>query len=308
MTTAFGRRQALTLFGGLLVAGCREGHVDPTKDNVDALQVLSPKGAVPDVIRVGITPSLGEGTSSKLAPLYAYLSQRLGGRPVEGLTAKSYDDLAVMVREQKVEIAVFSPAAYVSARKKMNAVAIATATRNGSPTYLGYLIVKNHGQKRPLLQELEDKSIAWVNQSSTSGYLYPRKMLTSKGINPDTFFGSSSFANDHPTAIQQVIDGEVDVAAAGSPFVDPQTHTSHDRAEEVMVVAKTERIPLDCLVVHTRIQRQLGEELRDALHALVKDSPDTSKALEKSWGIDGFTKPMHPLYNRVAENIGLPTG
>ena len=100
------RRQALGLLGALVV-GCGRGGVDASKDEVeDALERrLSPTGAVPDVVRVGITPSLGQGTSDKLAPLYAYLAERLGRR-VEGHTAKSYDDLAVMVRDQKVELAV----------------------------------------------------------------------------------------------------------------------------------------------------------------------------------------------------------
>jgi len=296
------RRQALALFGALLV-GCDRSGVDPSKDNVDALEVLSPTGAVPDVVRVGITPSLGKGTSSKLAPLYDYLAERLG-RKVEGQTAKSYDDLAVMVRDKKVEVAVFSPAAYVMARKKMDAVAIATATRDGSPTYLGYLIVKR-SHERPLLEDLKGKTIAWVNDKSTSGYLYPRVMLQEKGYDPDTFFGTQAFAGNHDEAIRMVAEGETDVAAAASPFVDPQTTQTREGAGKVMVVAKTERIPLDCLVVHTRLQRELARKLRTALHEMIDHSPDKALALEESWGPSGFAKPMHNLYNRVAENLGI---
>ncbi|HHH31705.1 MAG TPA: phosphate/phosphite/phosphonate ABC transporter substrate-binding protein, partial [Polyangiaceae bacterium] len=243
--TEIHRRQALALLGALM-AGCGRGGVDPSKDNVDdpLERELSSTGAVPDVVRVGITPTLGSGTSGKLAPLYEYLAERLGRR-VEGHTAKSYDDLAVLVRDQKVELAVFSPAAYVTARKGMEAVAIATATRNGSPTYLGYLFVKNTGDKRPLLTELEGKTVAWVSEYSTSGYLYPRVMLKDKGIDPDAFFSKHVFAKSHDEAIRMVAEGEVDVGAAASPFVDPETHQTRDGATSLTVVAKTDRIPLD---------------------------------------------------------------
>lgn len=303
LKTEIRRRDALALLG-LLAVGCDRQSVDPSKDSVDPLQALSPTGAVPDVVRVGITPSLGEGTSSKLTPLYEYLQGRLG-RKVEGHTADSYDDLAVLVRNQKIELAVFSPAAYVKARKKMEAVAIATATRGGSPTYLGYLFVKSDGGRRPLLEELKGKSVAWVNEQSTSGYLYPRVMLQDKNINPDSFFGEQSFTGSHDETIRMVADGEADVGAAASPFVDPQTHQTRKGAGKVRVVAKTERIPLDCLVVHTRLQRELARQLRTALHEMIDHSPDKSHQLEASWGLSGFAKPMHSLYNRVAENLGV---
>lgn len=298
------RRQALGLLGALLV-GCDRKGVDASKDEVeDALErKLSPTGAVPDVVRVGITPSLGQGTSDKLAPLYAYLAKRLG-RPVEGHTAKSYDDLAVMVRDQKVELAVFSPAAYVAARETMEAVAIATATRDGSPTYLGYLFVKTTGDHRPLLEELEGKSVAWVSKQSTSGYLYPRVMLREKNIAPDDFFSKQTFAKNHDEVIRLVAEGEVDVGAAASPFVNLETYQTRDGAADLTVVAKTDRIPFDCLVVHERLQLDLAKQLRTALYAMIDDR-QTSETLEKSWGLSGFVKPMHALYDDVAKHVGI---
>ena len=220
----------------------------------------------------------------------------------------SYDDFCADPRPQQgqVQLGVFSPAAYVKARRKnLPAVAIATATRDGSPTYLGYLIVKDEGQERPLLEDLKGRSIAWVNKQSTSGYLYPRVMLQEKGIDPDSFFGEQIIANSHDKAIEMAANGDVDVAAAASPFVDPETTQTREGALKVMVVAKTERIPLDCLVVHTRIQQELARKLRAALHEMIVSSPDTALALEKSWGPSGFVKPMHPLYNQVAENLGI---
>lgn len=297
------RRQALALLGAL-VAGCERHGVDPSKDDVeDALErKLSPTGAVPEVVRVGITPSLGRGTSDKLAPLYAYLAERLGRR-VEGHTAESYDDLAVMVRDQRVELAVFSPAAYVAARKSMEAVAIATATRDGSPTYLGYLFVKARGEERPLLEELRGKSVAWVSKHSTSGYLYPRVMLSQKKIVPDEFFSEQTFAGSHDEVIRLVAEGKVDVGAAASPFVNLETYQTRDGAADLTVVAKTDRIPFDCLVVHERLQLDLAKQLRGALYEMIDRSRETSEALEKSWGLSGFVKPMHALYDDVAKHV-----
>jgi phosphonate transport system substrate-binding protein len=125
-------------------------------------------------------------------------------------------------------------------------------------------------------------------------------MLRSKGIDPDTFFGKQTFADDHENAIRQVIEGEADCAAAASPFVNLDTKTTVRGADELTVVAKTKRIPLDCLVVHKRLARGLAERLRAALFELVH-AGGTSDKLDDSWGLDGFVQPMHESYDEVEQ-------
>jgi len=304
----------LSPLGGLL--GCSE-PVQANKEETDALLALSPSGAVPDVIRIGITPSTGQDTGARLQPLVDYLGRSLGVR-AEGVTAKDYDHLAVLVHEQQVEVGIFSPLSFVKARQKKSkkderfeAVAIATATHNGSPTYLGYLVANRatHGGRLPMLEEFRGKRIAWVNKSSTSGYLYPRAMLHERGLDPDVFFGEQLFAKNHMDALRMVRDGEVEIAAAASSFVDPDAVPLADDAakqlgeseghSEFLVVAKTRHIPFDCVVVHERLKQELGVSLREAFEALVHD-PVANKRLGQSWGLDGFVRPMNAGYDEVA--------
>ena len=49
---------------------------------------------------------------------------------------------------------------------------------------------------------------------------------------------------------------------------------------------------------------ELAKQLRTALYAMIDDR-DTSEALEKSWGLSGFVKPMHALYDDVAKHVGI---
>ncbi len=293
------RRQLLCGFA-LALAGCGDRSVAAQKDDAaDPLGGLSEQGARPSELRIGITPSRGNETHKFLEPLFAYLSQRLD-MTVSGVTASSYEDLAQLIIAQQIELGVFSPAAYVTAKPKMQAVPIATATQDGSPTYLGYIVTRGseYGE-RPTLEALRGKSIAWVNQESTSGYIYPRAMLADKGIDADSFFGEPQFAENHEEALRRVIDGEVDVAAAASPFVNPESHTTVPGSTQLVVVAKTRRIPLDCVVIHTRIARDLAKSVRSALWSMVHDHQGTSAKLDASWGLDGFVKPMR--YDEVAE-------
>jgi len=298
---------SLTPAAGLL--GCSE-PIQANKEKTDALAALSPTGAVPPIVRIGITPSTGEDTGARLQPLVDYLG-RAFAVTAEGVTAENYDHLAVLVDQQKVEIGIFSPLSYVKAlNHQMEALAIATATRNGSPTYLGYLAANraDFGERVPMLDEFRGKRIAWVNASSTSGYLYPRAMLYERGIDPDVFFGEQLFAHNHKAALRMVRDGEAELAAAASSFVDPDAVAITDEPEgseaeghtKFVVVAKTRHIPLDCVVVHKRLQRELGVTLRRALEALVHD-PVANERLGETWGLDGFVRPMHRGYQEIAK-------
>ncbi|MEM1031229.1 MAG: PhnD/SsuA/transferrin family substrate-binding protein [Myxococcota bacterium] len=316
---ALSRRAWLRAAGGLSTAalvggggGCRE-PVEANKEAQDALMALRPAGADPSVLRIGITPSTGASTGTRLAPLLDYLARAFEGRKtIEEVTARDYDHLAVLVREEAIEVGIFSPLSYVKAlQAHVEAVAIATATRNGSPTYLGYLVARaaDFGERLPQLEAFAGRRVVWVNRSSTSGYLYPRAMMRARGLDPDAFFGASRFAGDHQTALDMVRTGEADIAATASSFIDADAvrmnpaasaaPAEDNDASRLVAVAKTRHIPLDCVVVHKRLQRNLGVALRTALEQIIHDPARADERLGETWGLNGFVRPVS--YREVAE-------
>jgi phosphonate transport system substrate-binding protein len=262
------------------LAACDEG-VRPNPDRAEPELDLPARGNVPSELRVGVTPHSGKDTAALYEPVFVYL-ERVLERPVRGVTADNWDGLAELVNSGKVEIGIFSPLSYVKARRTLRAVPIATATRRGSPTYVGYLVTQGSWPP-PALEELEHKRIAYVDRSSTSGWLYPRALLRERGFDPDTFFAAPPvFAGDHKEAVRLVSTGEVDVAAIASPSDDTEL-------DALQVVAKTRRIPLDCVVIRNDIQRDLGKRLQAALIDLVH-APEAA-GLQQSWGMNGFVRP-----------------
>ena len=212
-----------------------------------------------------------------------------------------------MVGARELELGVFSPKAYVDANDRgVEAVAIATATLRGSPTYLGYLMMRRPRRGRLVLDDARGRRVAWVDRASASGYLYPRAMLLDKGIDPDAFFATQQDLGNHTRVVQAVLSGEADVAAVASSFADPGTGSFVEGADELTVVAKTKHIPFDCVVVHRRLQRELAKDLRSALLDLANDEP-VRRALGASWGLDGFVQPMHDRYaeiRRIRDQVG----
>ena len=268
---------------------------------VDPLAALG-RHPAPAVLRIGATPFAGERTAKALVPLARYL-ERSTGVPTSTRIAERYDDLSGFVRDGEVEIGFFSPAAYVKARDTMPAIPVATATRAGSPTYLGYLVVRATDPAADLAG-LRGKSIAWVDPSSTSGYLYPRALLRSRGLDPDTFFGRAVMAGDHDKGLDLLVEGSVEVAALTAQVVDRPRADRAAAVRGLRVVAKTGRIPLDCLVVHAGLDRELAVRLRASLLSLAHAS-DVSDALAADWGIRGFVPYSKERYDELARVLAL---
>ncbi len=267
------------------------------RDRPDPLARLAADGIEPDVLRVGVTPTTGKTTASLFDPLVHYLSEEHGLRATV-VAAATYDDVAVGVQKGDLDAAFLSPLAYVRARAKLPAALVASAARSGSPTYLGYLVVRvGHGVGS--FADLRGRRIAYVERGSTSGYLCPRALCRARGFDPDTFFAQAKFLGDHASVIEAVASGQADVGATASAFIDPERFDRVKAADLVEVVAKTARIPLDCAVIHQRVSARLGRAWRDALLGFAS-SHAASEALSHSWGVSGFVAADDRRYDELS--------
>jgi phosphonate transport system substrate-binding protein len=289
-------RRRLLAWAGAAMASAGLGCSEAARKDVvvaDPVDTLDPRGRAPDKLRIGITPSSGSATGELVRPLADYLSRELE-LVTATRTGSDYDAVAAMLGAGELDVAILSPLTYVRARASLPAVALATATRGGSPTYLGYLVVRDHGPEH--LEALRGATVAWVHRSSASGYLYPRALLRKKGLDPDKVFGRALFTGNHEDAVRAIGDGTADVAAVAAPFIDPGPLNPFDGGDEgsetasLRVLAKTDRIPLDCVVVRNDVGRELARRLRSALLSLVEDK-SASQALQHSWGMNGFVRP-----------------
>jgi phosphonate transport system substrate-binding protein len=54
------------------------------------------------------------------------------------------------------------------------------------------------------LKDLQGKRFSFVDPASTSGHLYPKTLLFSKGFDPKIFFGKSVFAGSHNALVLSI--------------------------------------------------------------------------------------------------------
>ena len=260
---------------------------------VFSLQTRVGRCRPPEEFWVGFTPFAAPEHIRKTYGVAAEALARRLGRKVRVFVSSDYDALGDWVREGVLDLAWFSPLAYVVAAERVPMQVLAIPRVKGHPSYRGLLLArKDRGIRN--LGDLKGKVFAFVDPTSGSGYLYPRVLLQQRGFDPETFFGEVRFLGSHDRVIRAVLAGEVD---GGASYTD-----AWDGAAKVLdlsplqILAQTEEIPKDALAVRRETPPEAAELLRQALLDLTPTDPSAGGAL-RELGIDGFVPGEDRLYD-----------
>ncbi len=199
-------------------------------------------------LKFGISPAHGTELAQKAKTMIEpYLTQALGS-PVTVVILPSYEALSDALSTGAVDLAWITPLAFVRASQKngyVQALSKAMRSGDGGLTYRSVFAVKADAPMKTL-GDLKGKKVAWVNKLSTSGYLFPRELLRKEGQDPDKFFGSEVFAENHPAACKLVRDGKADVVAtfaAGGSALQADGCADAPPVTDFRVVASTGNLP-----------------------------------------------------------------
>jgi len=212
--------------------------------------------------------------------------QKITGLYFKTSIATSYAAVIEAMGAGKVDIGWLATFSYVLAKQKYDVDLLLIVVRFGSPFYRGQIITHvDSGIKT--LADLKGKKFAFVDPASTSGHLYPKTLLQSKGLNPDHLFAQSRFAGSHNAVILSVLKKEVD---AGATYDDARAAVAKTYPEvftKLRVVAYTKDIPNDTVSARKDLDPVLKQKIKAGLMRLAK-TPDGSKVLKRVYGISGL--------------------
>src|SRR5690606_736281 len=121
--------------------------------------------------------------------------QKETGLSFTGDVPTSYAAVVEAMCADRVDIGWVSPLAYILAHEKCGAdMSLVSVTRVGTSYWA--VIVTRTDSPIQTIEDLRGKRFAWVDSSSTSGYLFPRSMIQAKGLKLDDL-GQQVFAGGH---------------------------------------------------------------------------------------------------------------
>ncbi len=239
-------------------------------------------------------------------PVVAYLERRLGVT-VKAFAATDYAAVIEALANQTADIGFMGPLQVVIAEQRAGAWPLLGEIYYGSATYVSRIFVRKD-RKLAALADLRDKSIAFSDPLSSSGYLYPLDTFKQAGListprDADSFFKQIYFAGGDEQAMRAVLNGFVDAAGIG------QYAFNLLRAEErdqLMVIGESQPIPSHCVVAQRGLDATLAQAFKEALLAL-NEGPDHG-LLKQLYSVDGYVSVDASTYAgvaRLAREYGL---
>ena len=244
-----------------------------------------------ETLTLALTPSQSPTALQQTGEEFGAALSKLLKMPVKVYVASDYAAVIEAMRSKNADLAFLHTVGYVLANQEAKAKLLAKDIWHGKTSYTSRIFVrKDSGIKS--LEELRGKTIAFVDPTSSSGYVYPMVMLIEKGLvknrDPKTFFREALFAGSHDAALLALLSQKVD-AVASFDLAREQYLKEKERIEALTWVAETPPIPEAGIAAREGLDAALAKRIFEALLAF--NAPEYKPLLKKLYSIDGFTDP-----------------
>lgn len=166
-------------------------------------------GQKSETINFYLTPSLSAELLSKKGSFIKEFLEKETGLTIKMIIPDSYDELVDHFNSSMPCFGMMSSQSYVLANQKYGAIVKLRTVRFGHSVYYGMIITRASSGIKDL-KDINGKTFAYTDELSTSGYLYPKKLLKKNNISPSKEF----FVKTHDEVVRQVYEGKVDAGAA----------------------------------------------------------------------------------------------
>ena len=271
----------------------------------------------PSTITIGFLPGGDIATVKKGSVEIAQALQDELHLPVKVYISKNYTGLVDAMKNKKVDFAFFTAMSYVAAEKEAGAKVLLKKVWTDPFYYSVVLTLANSKIKN--LEMLQGKKIAFVDEKSTSGYLYPQVLFKKKKIN----FSKSHFSGSHSASVELLDKGEVDAIAV---FADDkkgllnayvkyssQAHFKRIHPDKLIsVLWVSDPIPNDPFCVRQDFYDQYPKLTHNLMFALIdafdklKSSPEVQGTIGAQALAPATQRQYEPVKEMVKE-LGLQT-
>lgn len=253
-------------------------------------------GTPDNPIRMAIVPFVESGRLVKGMQLLSDELKKETGLTYTGDVPTSYAAVVEAMCSERIDIGWVSPLAYILAREQCGAdMSLVSITRQGT-SYWGVVVTRADSPIRTV-EDVRGKRFAWVDPSSTSGYLFPRAILQEHGVTPE-MLGQQVFAGGHDKVGLAVLQGQADAGAMGLDSI-PRLNAIYPNAEqELRVVEKSSDIPNDGVAFRKGLSPDIVEKTRQAL-LRISAREDGQKLFEDAIGTRGVAPTTDSAYEPV---------
>ena len=272
---------------------------------VAALACVAPVSAAAQPLHLVLTPSQKPTDLLAAGEEFGQALGKLYGASIRVTVASDYAAVPEALRNRTADLAFVHPGGYVLASREAKARIVARNLWHGKSTFTSRIYVRRDGGIKTL-EQLRGKTMAFVDPTSTSGYIYPMVLLIQRGLvkdrDPKTFFREVMFAGAHDAAMRALLNGHVD-AIASFDMAREQYLSDPAEREKIIFVAETTPIPEAGIAARDGLSPETFARVRAALVQM--RGPAYASLLKRMYDIDGFEPAEDRDYDPVRAAVEL---
>ncbi|MBI2944263.1 MAG: phosphate/phosphite/phosphonate ABC transporter substrate-binding protein [Candidatus Wallbacteria bacterium] len=204
------------------------------------------------------------------------LARRLRAGKASLVLAPDYEGAVDRLRAGEADAAWLGTLAYAQARARgVELTPLVCPVRRTGRTYTG-LVITHRDARIYSLADLRGRRFGFVDHDSASGYLFPRLMLEQAGVRVPAELktlrpGEPDFLGNHANVVLNVLLRKVDAGAIYEGAAEEAVSNDPVRLAALRVLARTEPIPGEPIVVLASAPQELKDRIRGAFLALFQD-------------------------------------
>ncbi len=262
-------------------------------------------GSAYQPIQFMLTPSVDAQRISANGDLLASFLERETGLHVRTSVPTNFIAVVEAFGAGKADLAIMNSFSYLLAHSRYGASAVLRVLRrDGERSYRGQIIARSDAGINSL-EDLRGRKMAFVDPSSTSGYIYPKALLDRRGIR----IGEEVFGNKHDIVVTMIYQGQVE---AGATYYSPPDKTTGelldararvkaqfpDVFERIRILEVTDDIPNDPVVIRNNLPADLRDKIVKALLRFAA-TDDGRKALMEIASVEGLEPTTDADYSEM---------
>lgn len=233
-----------------------------------------------------------------LDPLSKILSEELNAK-VEAFTASNYVGVIEALGSGRIDFAIIPPLAYVLAHQENGAELLLSAVnKEGKSSYRSQFIVSADSSMKTI-KDVKDHIIGFVDPASSSGYVYPAAFLKKNDIDLDNDI-QSVFCGGHDAAIEQLLQGDVDIACTYDDARKKMEKDYPDIMKKTKVLAYSDDIPYIALVANKDLDDQTKLAIKHAVMNKLNDG-EGKKLISELFNLYGFKEASDSDYDSIRD-------
>jgi len=190
---------------------------------------------------------------------------------VNEVTGSSYATGIEAMASGEIDVMMVSPQSYAQAKEKANAELFATTSSDAD--YYSVFITQADNDDINSLEDLEGTNFAFVNPSSSSGYLYPKGTLVSElGLDTEQleqsgyFFDNVLYSGSHDNSVVGVSMGDYEAAAVTNSAYSRMVEAGAVEEGSIKEIGRSPDIPNASYVMRGDLPEDFKEELKEAYY------------------------------------------